>query len=299
VTPERHPRPRRPLRRGASRLTLRLGDRHRSVPSEPARDCLALVVRHVVWDRPFRSRRRRTRGREERVTPAGRWRAAPAPRYTPGMSDDAFAQTLRPSLRAALPPSPSSATSPRASRSSRSTPRPRSWCSSSRRSTICDGRPRLRSNARPLSVSDPSAYSLQDSGRYRTGTNSPGCAARGAGVTCAPWARLAVEARSVFTSHRSRRSSFARLGRQAVLASAVITLGLGHPVADRLRRRLELLRQLVRILPGTHHLDQPVSQGKLFSRLREANSPPTLSAYPQCPLYRPYGTTRTPSASFT
>jgi hypothetical protein len=28
------------------------------------------------------------------VTPAGRWRAAPAPRYTRGMSDDAFAQTL-------------------------------------------------------------------------------------------------------------------------------------------------------------------------------------------------------------
>jgi hypothetical protein len=62
-----------------------------------------------------------------------------------------------PSPPGAPQPSSSSASSPRASRSSRSTPRPRSWCSSSRRSTICDGRPRLRSNARPLSVSDPSA----------------------------------------------------------------------------------------------------------------------------------------------
>src|SRR5438093_8781947 len=44
---------------------------------------------------------------------------------------------------------------------------------------------------------------------------------------------------------------------QAVLAVAVVAIGLGDPVADRLRRRLELLRQLFRVPPGSHHLNEP------------------------------------------
>src|SRR5262245_32651278 len=44
----------------------------------------------------------------------------------------------------------------------------------------------------------------------------------------------------------------ALLGGQTVLALAVVTLGLRDPVADRLRRRLELLRQLFRSAPGSH-----------------------------------------------
>src|SRR5438128_6936361 len=37
------------------------------------------------------------------------------------------------------------------------------------------------------------------------------------------------------------------LGRQAVLAATVVAIGLRDPVADRLCRRLELLRQLFRV----------------------------------------------------
>src|SRR5437867_1658491 len=44
---------------------------------------------------------------------------------------------------------------------------------------------------------------------------------------------------------------------QAILAVAVVAIGLGNPVADRLRRRLELLRQLFRVPPGSHHLNEP------------------------------------------
>src|SRR5947199_1636807 len=44
---------------------------------------------------------------------------------------------------------------------------------------------------------------------------------------------------------------------QAVLAVAVVAIGLGDPVADRLRRRLELLRQLFPVPPGSHHLNEP------------------------------------------
>src|SRR5712691_92216 len=44
---------------------------------------------------------------------------------------------------------------------------------------------------------------------------------------------------------------------QAVLAVAGVAIGLGDPVADRLRRRLELLRQLLRVPPGSHHLNEP------------------------------------------
>src|SRR3989454_11986308 len=44
---------------------------------------------------------------------------------------------------------------------------------------------------------------------------------------------------------------------QAILAMTVIAIGLGNPVADRLRRRLELLRQLFRVPPGSHHLNEP------------------------------------------
>src|SRR5438034_1645465 len=44
---------------------------------------------------------------------------------------------------------------------------------------------------------------------------------------------------------------------QAVLAVAVVAIGLGDPVADRLRRRLELLRQLFRVPPRSHHLNEP------------------------------------------
>src|SRR5438132_1396972 len=49
----------------------------------------------------------------------------------------------------------------------------------------------------------------------------------------------------------------ARFRGQAILAMTVIALGLGNPVADRLRRRLELLRQLFRVPPGSHHLNEP------------------------------------------
>src|SRR5947207_6438218 len=44
---------------------------------------------------------------------------------------------------------------------------------------------------------------------------------------------------------------------QAILAVAVVAIGLGNPVADRLRRRLELLRQLFPVPPGSHHLNEP------------------------------------------
>src|SRR5437762_11433394 len=45
------------------------------------------------------------------------------------------------------------------------------------------------------------------------------------------------------------------LGRQTVLAAAVVAIGLGDPVADRLCRRLELLRQLFRGPPGSHQFN--------------------------------------------
>src|SRR5439155_20527448 len=44
---------------------------------------------------------------------------------------------------------------------------------------------------------------------------------------------------------------------QTILAVAGVAIGLGDPVADRLRRRLELLRQLLRVPPGSHHLNEP------------------------------------------
>src|SRR5438046_3536036 len=44
---------------------------------------------------------------------------------------------------------------------------------------------------------------------------------------------------------------------QAVLAVAGVAIGLGDPVADRLRRRLELLRQLLRGPPASHPVHEP------------------------------------------
>src|SRR5439155_10496147 len=44
---------------------------------------------------------------------------------------------------------------------------------------------------------------------------------------------------------------------QAILAVAVVAISLDDPVADRLRRRLELLRQLFRGPPGSHQLHEP------------------------------------------
>src|SRR5262249_31942786 len=49
----------------------------------------------------------------------------------------------------------------------------------------------------------------------------------------------------------------ALLGGQTVLAVAVVTIGLRDPVADRLRRRLRLLRPLFRVAPGSHELNEP------------------------------------------
>src|SRR5882672_2640493 len=46
------------------------------------------------------------------------------------------------------------------------------------------------------------------------------------------------------------------LGGQAVLAVAVVAISLDDPIADRLRRRLELLRQLFRGPPGSHQLNE-------------------------------------------
>src|SRR6202140_3822651 len=43
--------------------------------------------------------------------------------------------------------------------------------------------------------------------------------------------------------------------RQAILAAAFVTVGLCDPVADRLRRRFELLRQFLRRATGPNHLD--------------------------------------------
>jgi hypothetical protein len=43
--------------------------------------------------------------------------------------------------------------------------------------------------------------------------------------------------------------------RQAILAAALVTIGLRNPVADGLRRRLELLRQLLRRATGPYQLD--------------------------------------------
>src|SRR5207237_798656 len=47
------------------------------------------------------------------------------------------------------------------------------------------------------------------------------------------------------------------LGGQTVLAVAVVAIRLDDPVADRLRRRLELLRQIFRSPPGSHQLNEP------------------------------------------
>src|SRR5712691_7005452 len=42
---------------------------------------------------------------------------------------------------------------------------------------------------------------------------------------------------------------------QAVLAVAVVAIGLCHPVADRLGGRLELLREPLRVTPGADQVD--------------------------------------------
>src|SRR5262245_33470408 len=44
---------------------------------------------------------------------------------------------------------------------------------------------------------------------------------------------------------------------QTVLAVAVVAISLRDPVANRLCRRLELLRQLFRVPPGSYQLNEP------------------------------------------
>src|SRR5688572_1170389 len=62
--------------------------------------------------------------------------------------------------------------------------------------------------------------------------------------------------------------------RQAVGAAAIVTVGLLHPLADRLGRRLELARQLVGRAPGAHQLHQltPELRRVRGTTLRHANT---------------------------
>src|SRR5215467_10717794 len=59
----------------------------------------------------------------------------------------------------------------------------------------------------------------------------------------------------------------ALLGGQTVLAAAVVAIGLRDPVADRLGRRLELLRQLFRGAAGSHQLNEPPLELRRVGRM--------------------------------
>src|SRR5688572_6480918 len=62
--------------------------------------------------------------------------------------------------------------------------------------------------------------------------------------------------------------------RQAVGAAAIVTIGLLHPLADRLGRRLELAQQLVGRAPGAHQLHHltPELRRVRGTTLRHANT---------------------------
>src|ERR1700674_7054 len=70
---------------------------------------------------------------------------------------------------------------------------------------------------------------------------------------CAGGYALPVPRPSMRRPDQGDRRSCCR--RQAILAAALVTVGLRDPVADRLGRRFELLRQLLRRATGPHQLN--------------------------------------------
>src|SRR5262249_45612841 len=70
--------------------------------------------------------------------------------------------------------------------------------------------------------------------------------------------RVSRSSRRILFSRPKPLQLLALVGGQAVAAAAGVPISLSGPVADRLRGRLELLRQLLGIPPGSDEIDQPL-----------------------------------------